>query len=85
MEHGKKGRRIVDSEEFERLVNANKGEMMTYNDIQRIALGFVLETETWPVFMEWCRKNVNTDKCREWLERGPELRYVRDMYIDHRM
>jgi len=56
---------------------------MEYDDIQRIALGFVLETETWPVFMEWCRKYVNTDACREWLRSEPDINDVRGMYVDH--
>ncbi len=30
--------------------------MSKYRDAERAALGFALESETWPVFLEWARQ-----------------------------
>jgi hypothetical protein len=54
-----------------------------YHDLERAALGFVLESESWPVFIEWMRKNHISDASHEWLEKGPDLNAVRKSYIAH--
>ena len=39
-----------------------------YEDAARMALGFVLETETWPVFVRWVSENASTERAREFAD-----------------
>jgi hypothetical protein len=55
----------------------------SYHDIERSALGFVLEDEIWPVFIEWCRVNNVSSECHDWLEAGPDLAAIRREYLLH--
>jgi hypothetical protein len=54
-----------------------------YHDIERIALGFALEDETWPVFVEWCRENHISAESHAWLKAGPDLQALRVEYLRH--
>jgi hypothetical protein len=54
-----------------------------YHDIERSALAFVLEDESWPVFIEWCRVQHVSDEAHDWLEAGPNLNAVRRDYMLH--
>lgn len=43
--------------------------MDEYGYLQRNALGFALETENWPAFLEWMRENAVLDEtARQWLD-----------------
>lgn len=39
-----------------------------YDQLQCDAVGFVLEAETWPVFLSWARENATSDESRERVE-----------------
>jgi hypothetical protein len=54
-----------------------------YHELERVALGFVLEDETWPVFLEWARTNHVSPEAHAWLEAGPDLAKVRSDYCLH--
>ena len=54
-----------------------------YHDLERAALAFVLEDETWPVFLEWCRVNHVTPEAHAWLEAGPDLAAMRRQWAAH--
>jgi hypothetical protein len=54
-----------------------------YHDLERSALGFVLEDERWPVFLAWCRANGTSPEIRAWLEAGPDLEKWRREYLRH--
>jgi hypothetical protein len=54
-----------------------------YHDLEHAALGFVLEDESWPVFLAWCRANQVSAACHAWLEAGPDLERHRRQYITH--
>lgn len=53
-----------------------------YHDLERAALGFVLEDESWPVFLEWCRAQHVTPELHDWLA-GPDLEAARRDYLRH--
>jgi hypothetical protein len=55
----------------------------TYADLERIALGFVLESETWPVFLAWCKTNANSEAIRMWVKMQPDLEAIRLQYMAH--
>lgn len=42
--------------------------MYSYNDLERDAIGFILEDESWPVFLAWMRQNVNSEAAAEWIK-----------------
>jgi hypothetical protein len=54
-----------------------------YHDVERSAFGFVLETKTWPVFLEWCRAQAVTPAARAWLEASPDLEAMRNEWLRH--
>jgi hypothetical protein len=54
-----------------------------YHDLERAALGFVLEDESWPVFLEWCRVQHVSAESHDWLEAGPDLDAIRRDYLRH--
>lgn len=55
-----------------------------YDELQRDALGFILESEMWPVFLQWVRNNVISDVGRQWLETAPpELHKWRVEWMHH--
>lgn len=43
--------------------------MMTLEDWGRVALGFVLEDESWPVFYAWIQKQPHSDRMQAQLEK----------------
>ena len=53
-----------------------------YHDLERVALGFVLEDETWPVFLEWARKYAVSDQVNTWLS-APDLEEARHLWAMH--
>jgi hypothetical protein len=56
---------------------------ISYHDIERMALGFALEDEMWPVFLEWVRANHVSGKAHDWLLAGPGLERIRREYLAH--
>jgi hypothetical protein len=54
-----------------------------YHDLERMALGFVLETETWPVFVEYVRSNHVSAEAHYWVEHPPDLTEIRRLYLQH--
>lgn len=54
-----------------------------YHDLERSALGFVLEAETWPVFLAWARKQGQSPEIRAWLDEGPDLGEARKLWAEH--
>lgn len=54
-----------------------------YHDLERAALGFVLEDESWPVFLEWCRVQHVSPESHAWLDAGPDLEKARCEYLAH--
>jgi hypothetical protein len=54
-----------------------------YHDIERSALAFVLEDESWPVFLAWFRQNHTSVESHDWLESGPDLEAIRRDYMLH--
>jgi hypothetical protein len=51
--------------------------MVGYHVLARAALGFVLEDEIWPAFLEWCRMRHVSPEAHAWLEAGPDLEKTR--------
>lgn len=39
-----------------------------YHELQRDALGFVLETENWPAFLQWARDNAVSQEAGQFLD-----------------
>lgn len=60
-----------------------KGSSITYEDLERASLAFVLEDESWPVFLEWARTHYNTEAMMEWLNSGPSVEEIRTQWMDH--
>lgn len=56
---------------------------ITYHDLERIAFSFVLETETWPVFLSWCRQYANSEAMIAWLNSQPNLRFHQLIHALH--
>lgn len=54
------------------------GDVFGYDQLQRAALGFVLETETWPVFLAWLREQHASAAAHNWIVAGPDLEAWRD-------
>ena len=54
-----------------------------YHDLERAALGFVLEAETWPVFIAWAQDTRNSTEVGIWLESGPDLNAIRREWLRH--
>jgi hypothetical protein len=54
-----------------------------YHALERSALGFVLEDETWPVFLEWARGNHLSRESRDWLVSVPDLNALRLQWAAH--
>lgn len=53
-----------------------------YHELARAALGFALETETWPVFLEWVRQNHQTTAMHAWVA-SADLEAARDDWCRH--
>jgi hypothetical protein len=58
-------------------------EVFGYHDVERAALGFILEDGIWPLFLEWFRKCQVSAASRAWLDAGPALGDVRCEYLEH--
>lgn len=54
-----------------------------YHDIERAPLGFVLEDQTWPLFLEWMRVSHVSGEAHDWLAAGPDLDGIRREYLAH--
>lgn len=54
-----------------------------YHAIERAALGFVLEGETWPLFLAWVRENHVSGAARDWADTEPDLAKARLQYTAH--
>jgi hypothetical protein len=54
-----------------------------YHQIERAALAFVLEDESWPVFLAWFQANHVTAESDAWLKAGPDLEKVRGEWLKH--
>lgn len=52
-----------------------------YHNIERMALGFVLETETWPVFLAFVKSQGVSDEALEWVNGNPSLESLRTDYM----
>ncbi len=53
-----------------------------YHDLERSALGFVLETETWPVFLAWVSRNHISPESHAWLATA-DLAETRQEWMAH--
>lgn len=60
-----------------------KNDSFGYHELERAELAFTLETETWPIFIEWMRKCHVTSESHAWLEAGPDLEAVRKEWLIH--
>ena len=58
-------------------------EELGYHELARSALSFVLEDESWPVFLAWARTQAVSAEAMAWLEAGPDLEQVRREYLQH--
>lgn len=54
-----------------------------FHDLERAALGFVLEDETWPVFLIWFALRHATPEAHRWLAAGPDLDQIREEFLQH--
>jgi hypothetical protein len=54
-----------------------------YHELERSALGFVLEDESWPVFLAWFRVQPVSPEADAWLEAGPDLAKARNEWVAH--
>lgn len=53
-----------------------------YHDLERAAAAFVLEDETWPMFLEWMEANRTSHAAREFVA-SPDLAGMRREWIRH--
>ena len=56
------------------------GDDLLYDVVQRMALGFALEDETWPVFLAWMRDCNPDETARAWTETA-DLEGLRAQWI----
>jgi hypothetical protein len=56
---------------------------LDYDDVQRMALAFVLEDKSWPVFLSWVRENHGTVAAYEWAKQPDLLRDMRIQWLLH--
>jgi hypothetical protein len=54
-----------------------------YHDLERMALGFILEDESWPVFLDWARANHVSGAAHDWLAGVPDVDEYRRQYLAH--
>lgn len=54
-----------------------------YHDLERAALGYVLEDENWAAFLQWFGECHVTVQSHEWLEANPNLDLMRLEYMLH--
>lgn len=57
--------------------------MYKYEDLERDAIGFILEDETWPVFLAWMQEYAVSKEAREWLNSSPNLEALRTIWMLH--
>lgn len=41
---------------------------MTYDELARVAMSFILEDESWPVFLNWISEQPHSDQMVQWLK-----------------
>lgn len=54
-----------------------------YRELERAALGFVLEPEMWGMFVHWMNLNHVSERAHDWLASAPTLMEVRELWIAH--
>ncbi len=53
-----------------------------YHELERVALAFVLEDQTWPVFAEWVRTRPHSPKLISFVD-GADLDLMRREWLAH--
>jgi hypothetical protein len=56
---------------------------MDYDELARMALAFVLEAETFPVFVEWVKTHHVSQLANEWSFNNPDVKAVRQLWADN--
>jgi len=56
---------------------------MEYDELARAAFAFILEDETWPVFMAWCQQHHISEISHLWLMSKPSINEMRRMWLDN--
>ena len=59
------------------------GEEFDYHDFERASASFVLEVETWPVFIEWMKKQSISAEAISWARSNPDPEEFRRDWIVH--
>lgn len=54
-----------------------------YHELTRSAVMFILEVETWPVFVEWARNNAVTTAAQHYFNGNPSLADARYWCMRH--
>jgi hypothetical protein len=54
-----------------------------YHDAERAALAFVVEDESWPVFLAWLRQNRYSGHLHDWLAAGPSQAGLQREWLEH--
>jgi hypothetical protein len=54
-----------------------------YHELERAALAFALEDETWPVFLEWLREKHISAGAHQWLLMNPQVDDYRRLWLTH--
>jgi hypothetical protein len=58
-------------------------EKFEYHELERAALSFILEIETWPVFLEWVRSQHVSQAAIDWVNSDPNPRIYQAMWMLH--
>jgi hypothetical protein len=56
---------------------------MDYEQLARMALGFVLEDENWEEFVEWAEGNQNSLEAKLWVASKPNIDRVRRIWLEN--
>lgn len=57
--------------------------VLSYDDIERISLAYILEDETWPKFVEWVKGHVASLQAGEWIATSPSKHELRREWMLH--
>jgi hypothetical protein len=60
-----------------------RGDLIGYDYLEHAALGFALELESWPVFLQWIKDNAVSPAGREWAAAAPDIGEVRMEWLLH--
>jgi len=58
-------------------------EEFGYHELERAALGYVLEDDLWPAFLAWMKTHHVSEAAHYWLMSAPDIWQVRADYIAH--